>query len=211
MTKTARDSSKIEKIKASIIEAAVEIIISDGFRRLTMRKIASKMGMSATNLYNYFANKDEIYINILIHGFKLLYDELKSVYDAHRDPVERGKKFIASYLSFGIRNYNYYDIMFSPVLPKYNDYVGTRLEALAKVEMDYSRKIIELSVQTVAKVITNVKRDRAGEVERRMIEVWSMLHGMISLYHGRMVDYVIKKPADTYEAIVDDILEYMMN
>ncbi len=209
MTKTARDTTTIEKIKESIIARAVEIINAEGFARMTMRKIASKNGMSATNLYNYFSNKDEIYINILIRGFRLLHERLRSVFDEHDDPLVRGRKFIMAYLTFGIQNYNYYEIMFSPALPKYNDYVGTPLEKLAAVEMDYSKKIIELSVAAVGDVLKKQKRVNAAETERRMIEILSMLHGMISLYNSRMIDYVIMKPVDTYEKIVDDLLGYI--
>jgi AcrR family transcriptional regulator len=209
MTKTARDSKTIDKIKESIIARAVDIINTEGFNRMTMRKIASKNNMSATNLYNYFSNKDEIYINILISGFKHLYEKLKSACDETNDPLERGKKYITAYLSFGIENYNYYEIMFSPALPKYNDYVGTPLEELAAIEMDYSKKIIELSVDAVLAVLKTQKTIDPAEAERRMIEIWSMLHGMISLYNSRMIDYVISKPVETYEKIVDDLLGYV--
>lgn len=209
MTKTARDSKTIEKIKESIISRAVDIINTEGFTRMTMRKIALKNNMSATNLYNYFSSKDEIYIDILIRGFRHLYEKLKSACDETDDPLERGKKYITSYLSFGIENYNYYEIMFSPALPKYNDYVGTPLEKLASVEMDYSKKIIELSVDAVLAVLKTQKKIDPAEAERRMIEIWSMLHGMISLYNSRMIDYVITKPVETYEKIVDDLLGYV--
>jgi AcrR family transcriptional regulator len=209
MTKTARDSKTIDKIKESILSQAVDIIKNEGFNRMTMRKIASKNNMSATNLYNYFSNKDEIYINILIRGFRQLYEKLKSVYDESDAPVDRGKKYIMAYLTFGIQNYNYYEIMFSPALPKYNDYVGTPLEKLAAIEMDYSKKIIELSVDAVGSVLKNQNNIEPSEIERRMIEIWSMLHGMISLYNSRMIDYVIMKPVDTYEMIVDDLLGYI--
>lgn len=209
MTKTARDSTTVDRIKDEILSHAVEIINDEGFNRMTMRKIAAKNNMSATNLYNYFSNKDEIYINILIRGFKQLYEQLKTVCDTSSEPLERGKKYVMAYLMFGIKNYNYYDIMFSPALPKYNDYVGTPLESLATIEMDYSRKIIELSVETVGAVLKKQKRISPDEAERRMIEIWSMLHGMISLYNSRMIDYVITKPVDTYESIVDDLLSYI--
>lgn len=209
MTKTPRDSKEIDKIKEAIIARAVDIINAEGFSHVTMRKIAAKMDMSATNIYNYFSNKDEIYINILIRGFRLLYETLKSIYDEEGEPIEKGKRFIMAYLSFGIKNYNYYEIMFSPSMPKYADYVGTALETLAGVEMDYSKKIIELSVNAVAAVLKSQGFVDPGETERRMIEVWSMLHGMISLYNSRMIDYVITKPVDTYETIVDDLIGYI--
>lgn len=206
MTKTPRDIREIEKIRETILGKAVEIINADGFSGMTMRKIASRMEMSATNLYNYFSSKDEIYINILIRGFRMLYESLKSVYDADTNPLERGKKIIRTYLSFGIQNYNYYEIMFSPGLPKYADYIGTPLENIAAIEMGYSKKIIDLSMDAVADVMGQNRNSKADDNEMRMIEVWSMLHGMISLYNSRMIDYITTKPANKYELIIDDII-----
>jgi len=209
MTKKARDSKTIDKIKETILAHAIDIIKTEGFQRMTMRKIAAKNNMSATNLYNYFSNKDEIYINILIKGFKLLYDNLQKAHDSQKNPIERAKSFVKAYLTFGIENYNYYEIMFSAALPKYNDYIGTPLERLAAIEMDYSQKIIDLSVSTIVEVLGKKNAIDPAETERRMIEIWSMLHGMISLYNSRMIDYVIKKPVETYESIVDDLLGYI--
>jgi AcrR family transcriptional regulator len=210
MTKQRRDSNEIDKIRESIIERAVDIINTDGFSHMTMRKIASRTGMSATNLYNYFSNKDEIYIHILIRGFRLMYDELNSASERVTDPLERGKNFVKTYLMFGIKNFNYYEIMFSPALPKYTDYVGTPMEGLAGIEMDYSRKIIELSVGVVSDILKLRDPYDPAEVERRMIEVWSMLHGMISLYNSKMITYVLSRPVDTYDSIVEDLLQYII-
>jgi AcrR family transcriptional regulator len=206
MTKTPRDIKEIEKIRELILERAIEIINADGFTGMTMRKIASRMEMSATNIYNYFSNKDEIYINILIRGFKMMYENLQSVYDEHSDSIVRGKKIIQAYLFFGIQNYNYYEIMFSPALPKYNDYVGTPLENLASVEMGYSRKIMDLAMASVSDIMRQNKNSKPAVIEMRMIEVWSMLHGMISLYNSSMIDYLTTKPVNKYESIIDDIV-----
>lgn len=206
MTKTPRDIKEIEKIRELILERAIEIITADGFSGMTMRKIASRMEMSATNIYNYFSNKDEIYINILIRGFKMMYENLQSVYDEHSDSIARGKKIIQAYLFFGIQNYNYYEIMFSPALPKFNDYVGTPLEKLASVEMGYSKKIMDLAMASVSDIMRQNKNNKPAVIEMRMIEVWSMLHGMISLYNSSMIDYLTAKPVNKYEAIIEDIV-----
>lgn len=42
-----------------------------------MRKIASRLGFTATTIYNYYNNKDEINLMIRIKGFEKLYDMLK--------------------------------------------------------------------------------------------------------------------------------------
>ncbi|TFH41324.1 MAG: TetR/AcrR family transcriptional regulator, partial [Chrysiogenales bacterium] len=198
MTKAPRDAVEIEKIRDAIIEAAVAIIHKSGFQMLTMRKIAARMGMSASNLYNYFANKDEIYITILIRGFRLLHDELIQVTEGEPDPLERAKRFISTYLAFGIQNYHYYEIMFSPALPKYADYADSPLEGLARVELEFSRKIIDMALGAIGRIMENEGNADRNEGIRRMIEIWSMLHGMISLRNSKLIEYVVADPDAIY-------------
>ncbi|TAL39259.1 MAG: TetR/AcrR family transcriptional regulator, partial [Spirochaetes bacterium] len=103
-------------------------------------------------------------------------------------------------------NFNYYDIMFSPSLPKYNDYMGTPYEALSRIEMDYSRKIIDLAMDMVSAVLESSPETERAAAERYMIEVWSMLHGMILLQNSTLATYVVSDPMKVYAHIVDDII-----
>ena len=207
MTRPARHAAEIDRVREDIIARAVELITAGGFAGMTMRRLAAMMDMSATNLYNYFKSKDEIYITILIRGFKDLYGRLSAARGRGTDPVSGARELITEYLSFGMENYNYYDIMFSPSLPKYNDYVGTPYEELSRVEMDYSGKIIELTFQVASAVMQGFPDTGPEVVERRLIEVWSMLHGMIHLKNSTLASYVVTNPQDVYEKIVDDIFQ----
>jgi AcrR family transcriptional regulator len=206
MTRKPRNVETKEEIKNSIIEKSLEVMISDGFNNMTMRKIASKTGMSATNLYNYFSNKDEIYINILIKGYEKLYLRLKEIFKSELDPVERGRKFIGAYLNFGINNNHYYDIMFNRPTPKYNDYVGTPLESLAAVEMELSNKIIGLALETIS-IFTDNNSKEKKDIEKKILFIWSLLHGMITLYKSNIASYVANDPEKIYKEIIDELIE----
>jgi len=46
--------------REQILEAAYELFATRGYQRTTMRRLASKMGMTTGVLYTYFASKDEI-------------------------------------------------------------------------------------------------------------------------------------------------------
>lgn len=207
MTKPARNPKDVEKIKDTIVDQAVDILSDGGFDSLTMRRIASVTGMSATNLYNYFSNKDEIYISVLIKGFQKLYLDFQSISDFDADPLEKGRKLLRAYLDFGIENSHYYDIMFTRPVPKYNDYVGTPLESLAGIEMDYSSKIIQISMNTISDIISKkqLKPDKQ-DMSLRLLKTWAMLHGLIVLYNSRVMTYVAEDPNLLFESVITDIL-----
>jgi AcrR family transcriptional regulator len=208
MTKPARNAAQIDRVREDIIASAVELITAGGFAGMTMRKLAASMNMSATNLYNYFRNKDEIYITILIRGFKDLYERMRAARDRDPDPVAGVRALVTEYLSFGIENFNYYDIMFSAGLPKYNDYVGTPFEELSRIEMDYSRKIIDLTLEVISGLIEAFPGVGPDIAERRFLEIWSMLHGMISLKNSTLAAYVVANPLEVYDNIVEDIIRF---
>lgn len=53
-----------EKIKKEIHKAASEIIIDEGYSKLSIRKIASKIDYSPSLIYNYYENKADLVLSI---------------------------------------------------------------------------------------------------------------------------------------------------
>jgi AcrR family transcriptional regulator len=54
-----------DKIERKILAAAREEFAGSGFQPASMRKIADKAGVSVSNIYNYFGNKDELFVSIV--------------------------------------------------------------------------------------------------------------------------------------------------
>lgn len=61
-----QERRKIEKerIKKEIHKAASEIIIEEGYSKLSIRKIATKIDYSPSLIYNYYENKADIVLSI---------------------------------------------------------------------------------------------------------------------------------------------------
>ena len=49
-----------EKTKIKLIEAAVDLIIKNGYEKSTMREIARKAGVGDATIYNYFSTKEQL-------------------------------------------------------------------------------------------------------------------------------------------------------
>ena len=78
--KTARNEKEVEQVRQKILEGALEIIVKEGFDSLTMRKLGTRIGMTAPNIYNYYAGKDALYISIVIAGFEMLHRALQKAF-----------------------------------------------------------------------------------------------------------------------------------
>jgi len=205
--KTARGSVEIEKIREKILEGALDIIVNDGFNALTMRRLGKKIGMTAPNIYNYFSNKDEIYITLVIRGFEKLLRELETVYKSVDDPVERIRSLFGAYLTFGMNNISYYDIMFTRPTPKYDDYVGTPHEKLSEIEYKMSMDIAMLAMKALQDALGKDARLAEEDALVRVVEVWSLLHGMITLHNSKIVTYVAPNVEEVYEKLLDELID----
>lgn len=207
--KRKRDIREVEGIRERILESALSIIVQEGFAALTMRSLATKIGMTAPNIYNYFKNKDELYITLEIRGFAMLHKQLLKAYKHQNDPYQRGIALARAYLDFGMTHSSYYDIMFTFPTPKHNDYVGTPLEKLSEIEYHTSMEIVVLALKAVAAFMGKDTDPSDDDVQRRFIAVWSLLHGMISLYNSRIVNYTSLDPKAQYEELIIEFAQLL--
>jgi len=202
--KTARKETEIEQVRQRILEGALDIIVKEGFDSLTMRTLASRIGMTAPNIYNYYSGKDALYISIVIRGFEMLYRDMMKAFHGIDDKIERAKAMIKAYVEFGMSKPRYYDIMFTRPTPKYNDYVGTPHEALSAVEYKISMSIADLALQATEAILGKARDAELGQM--RVIQIWSLLHGMVTLHNSHVVSYVADNPKQVYEKIVNELV-----
>jgi AcrR family transcriptional regulator len=202
--KKPRESKEIDGVKGRILDMALDIIVNQGYGSLTMRRLASGLNMTAPNIYNYYKSKDEIYIHLVIRGFDMLNKILQDVIIKYKSPVDRTRQLAKAYLAFGLKHSSYYDIMFTYPTPKYNDYVGTALEKLSEVEYRISMQIVDFMMKEIAAFTGKKEVDETVRVD--LIGVWSMLHGMVSLYNSRIINYTTINPEDMYNTLIDAFL-----
>jgi AcrR family transcriptional regulator len=205
MPKPPASPEAVEAVRERILGEALSIINQDGYAHLSMRKLAKRLGFTAKTIYNYYSNKDELYLMALIKGFQALAAEFRAAYESSENPVEKMRAAVHAYVRWGIENKHYYNIMFSMDTPKYADYVGTRMEEVA----DRQNRIALQVAQTGATIMNEVAACngsvRPEEIPFRLLHVWSTLHGMVSLHISRVTLEVGNLP-EVMDAILDEVL-----
>jgi len=76
-----------QKNRATILDAALEVFSTNGFRGSTLDQIASAAGLSKPNLLYYFAGKEAIHAELLTSLLDTWLDPLRAL-DANGDPVD---------------------------------------------------------------------------------------------------------------------------
>jgi AcrR family transcriptional regulator len=205
--KVARSTEELELVKKKIMSEALYIITNQGFDALTVRRLASRSGMTAPNLYNYFSNKDEIYLTLVITGFEKLQASLMEAYTSSDHPLKRAYALMDAYVRFGVENSAYYDIMFTRNTPKYNDYVGTPHEKLSRIEYTISMEIAALAEKAVSEVNGGAAGKGTEGHLKDVVKVWCTLHGMVSLCNSNIVGYVAEDTQSIYRSILEELIE----
>lgn len=103
MTIEKRRDREIEEMRELILSAANEIIASEGFEKLSIRKIAKKIEYSPAIIYHYFNDKEEIINNLMLKGYKKIVTAVSSVKtksdSAEEKLIEMTKNYINVALS----------------------------------------------------------------------------------------------------------------
>ena len=206
MPKTTRAAEEVIGIKDRILETALQHLIEDGFEHFSMRKLAARLGMTAANIYNYFTNKDELYLFIQTRGFEMLYDFLYKAYKRPAVPKKKLENMIRAYLKFGMDNPEYYEIMFSRNTPKYADYKGTAIEQVTLLEKQTALKSADITIQALSDLFTNNKTVHIDTIRFRMLQIWFTLNGMINLFNSR----VLQEVEDHVDAIIKRMTQDIM-
>jgi AcrR family transcriptional regulator len=104
-----------EAVRRSILDAARELFVSEGYRNVSIRKIAEKIEYSPAALYGYFPSKDDIFYALAEEGFRVLHGADTVTLDAQLaglEPLERLKAIFWRLYEFSRQQPQYFELMF---------------------------------------------------------------------------------------------------
>ncbi|HEY9161382.1 MAG TPA: TetR/AcrR family transcriptional regulator [Desulfomonilia bacterium] len=206
MPKIPATPEAITATRERILKEALFIINEEGYTNLSMRKLARRLGFTAKTIYNYYSNKDELYLMVLIKGFSDLAEEFRKADRSSADPLKKFRAAVHAYVKWGIENKHYYNIMFSMDTPKYSDYRGTAMEPVAERQNRVALEIPEIAVSILNAVAEKTGRFPARETPFHLLQIWSTLHGMVSLYISR-VTLEVRNIDKAIDWILDEVVK----
>lgn len=161
-----------ENLRQAILDASEELFVQEGFKNVSMRKIAAKIEYSPTTIYLYFKDKSEIFGCLLEQYYAKLFDILQNIQDNNTDPLVCIQKGMRVYTEFGLSNPNYYKLAFmlTPEI-KAKDYLDQKLVS-TKAFLTL-RSNVEQCIQL--KIFSQKDVDLTTQI------LWCMNHGITSL------------------------------
>jgi AcrR family transcriptional regulator len=176
-----RASSRGDDTRQALLDAAHDLLGTEGPGSLAVRRIATAAGMSTMNVYSRFGGKDGVLDELFIDGFRRL-GELMAESPETDDPREDLRQCKQLYRRFARENATYYSLMFDRVVP---DFVPSeRAEAIALDTLRQLQRRIERAM--AAGVI------REGDSFAVATGLWACVHGLVSLEartEGKLVGF----------------------
>jgi len=104
-----------EAVRRSILDAARELFVAEGFQNVSIRKIAERIEYSPAAIYGYFPSKDDIFFALAEEGFRLLGDPSTGDRRDHLaalDPLQRIRSIFWRIYEFSREHPQYFALMF---------------------------------------------------------------------------------------------------
>ncbi|PYI52981.1 TetR/AcrR family transcriptional regulator [Paenibacillus flagellatus] len=154
-----------------IMQAARELFAEQGYRSVSMRGIAGKLGYSHGALYYHFKDKADLFSAMVIADFERLDERLEDVAAGRSDdPKETLERLFLAYIRFGFEHKRHYEVMFLLAESELNDAART-----AKMR----------SYEKFAAFVTELLKELGSAESGTLMAPWSLflsLHGFVAYY-----------------------------
>ncbi len=157
-----------------ILSAACDLLVNGGLDGLSMRKLATRVGVTAPALYRHYESKESVLVDVVGEAFKVFAQYLYRALDG-RTPVERFRLTGRSYLAFALEHPQYYALLHAA-----HEIMGN--EALPHEATDHASAAGQFMVDRVREGM-ECGMLKAGPPETVARTIWAHAHGLVSIYH----------------------------
>lgn len=167
---TERKLRQKEEVRASILQAAWDLVEKEGWQSLSIRKIAEAIEYSAPVIYDHFVNKEAILLEFTRRGFRQLNEQLIKAKEQFTNPEKQIEAIAYAYWKFAFAHKEYYQLMYGLGMPG--------CETVKQIpELATFTEIILTPVKDL--LAKNGNKDADSFL--KLHTFWSTLHGLISI------------------------------
>ena len=165
-----RRKQRREDARRAILDATEVILVEYGYEKFSMRRLAERCGYAAPTIYHHFGDKAGLIDALIEERFSRLLVRLRRVRPGS-DPVDLLRAQGEAYVRFSLQNPAHYRLLTAP-RPADHSPPKSMEEALSAL----SRPLVELEK---AGRLNGTCAEEAG------LQLWTLLHGIISLQISR--------------------------
>ena len=182
-----------EEVRRKILDAAHDLFASEGYDRVTMRRVAEAIEYSPTTIYHHFEDKDDLVNALCEEDFSRLLAVFRGQ-PPPDDPVEWIRQLGRGYARFGLDNPNHYRFMFM---------TRAKFEKVPEASPSGQDSFGVLKMAVEKALATG--RFRLGDPHLIAQVLWASIHGAVALLITMQSEHWPKGPASP--GLVDEVVE----
>jgi AcrR family transcriptional regulator len=173
---TATEATSAE-IRDRLVQAAVRLLAEQGPAAVQARRLARDVGASTMAVYHHFGGMPQLLAAVIEEGFGRLDTHLAAV-PVTDDPVTDLGRLALAYRAAARENPHLYDLMFGLSAP--GGHRPEEQKSSAASESSVSQRAYGHLVDAASRAI-RVGRIRNGDPRHVAAQLWSLLHGYVTL------------------------------
>ncbi len=187
-------------LRAGLIDAATQIVETEGVMALSLRGVARQAGVSQTAPYHHFADKEALLAAVAETGFRGL-SEAMGTYNQGVESA--GAQIVAlghAYVSFATANPGRFRLMFGPQVPDKANYPDLLASGARSYEM----------IRAAVEARRNEMDTQSGTLDADTMAAWSIVHGLATL----LIDSGFSREsmgAPTQKALVEHVTQALVS
>ena len=105
-------AAKKRQMRRKIAQSAQQLFQTEGYSRVSMRRIASDIGCSPMSLYNYYDSKVDLLRTLWADVFEDVFEVLAGVQGSDLEPSERLDLLALAYVGYWLDHTDHYRLVF---------------------------------------------------------------------------------------------------
>lgn len=161
-------------LRDTILEAARDLFVTEGYDNVSMRKIARRIHYSPTTIYLHFQNKRALLDCLTGEFLQKLVSAMSRIVSEGLTPLRALRRWLEEYIDLGLDNPTLYRITFmleADLWPRTEDHLP---------EGSVDRELYEQFLGLVRACLAQRPIDQQ-DLETAAQSVWAAAHGLVSL------------------------------
>ena len=159
-----------QQLREGILAAAREIASEEGWRAVTIRKIAAIIEYSPPVIYEYFDSKDEILLELMRQGYAEQLEAVERARRAAENPEEALIDVGHAWLDLAFKSPDLYQVMYG---------LGGVSFPVTELRRE-GEKIAEVLRETIEEILVRNGKE-AEDVWGKVNMLWGTVHGLVAL------------------------------
>jgi AcrR family transcriptional regulator len=175
--------------RQEILAAARAIGIREGWKAVTIRSVAQKLGYASPLLYEHFRDKEDLLTQIAVEALGQLEASLTEGLPCDRRAAALG--MVERYWTFMLEHTQLYRLV--------NGMDGVPIDQI----------VVGRSAQSLCRMVAHAVQpllgEHAGEADAQIVadELWALLHGMSALYMDRVAPFDLARVKQAVLRLID--------